>query len=197
MSSGAFFTALLEPLFYKRKLYFFELLLGLIVISAIALIFTVQLAYLWGILTALLASFLAALFSVINGKIVHRYDSEVITFYELSTGWVAISLLLLVQGNMSWLLLPQSQLDWIYLLILGVICTAYPFIESVRVMRQLSPFTVVLTINMEPVYGIILAFFIFGEAERMTPTFYLGALLIIAALFANAFLRKRFKTSEL
>ena len=197
MSSGAFFTALLEPLFYKRKPYFFELLLGLIVISAIGLIFTVQLAYLWGILTALLASFLAALFSVINGKIVHRYDSEVITFYELSTGWVAISILLLAQGNMSWLLLPQNQLDWIYLLILGVICTAYPFIESVRVMRQLSPFTVVLTINMEPVYGIILAFFVFGEAERMTPTFYLGALLIIAALFANAFLRKRFNTSAL
>ena len=196
MSSGAFFTALLEPIFYKRKLYFFELLLGLIVISAIALIFTVQVEYLWGILTALLASFLAALFSVINGKIAHKYDSEVITFYELTSGWLAISVLLLLSGEMSWLLLPQTQLDWVYLLILGVICTAYPFIESVRVMRQLSPFTVVLTINMEPVYGIVLAYIIFGEAERMTPAFYLGALLIIAALFANALMRRRLKTSE-
>ncbi len=193
MSSGAFFAALLEPLFYKRKLYVFELVLGAFVIGAIGLIFSVEFDYLWGILTALLSAFLSALFSVINGRIAHKYESEVITIYELSLGVGAIILLLFFQGELNLSLLPKTSSDWLYLIILGVVCTAYPFIESVRVMRQLSPFTVILTINMEPVYGIILAYFIFGEAEKMTPTFYLGALFIIAALFANATLSKRLK----
>ena len=82
-------------------------------------------------------------------------------------------------------------MDWVYLLILGTVCTAYPFIESVRVMRNLSPFTVVLTINMEPVYGIILAYFLLGSKEHMSPSFYGGALIIVAVLFANAYVQKR------
>ena len=193
MSSGAFFASLLEPIFFKRKLHFFEVILGLIVIAAIALIFSVESGYLWGILTALLSAFLSALFSVINGKIVHKYDSEIITFYELSMGWLAISILLLFTGSLNFGLFPISKSDWIYLIILGSVCTAYPFVESVRVMKQLSPFTVILTITLEPVYGIILAYFLLGDSERMTPTFYIGAIVIIATIFLNAWMKKRLK----
>jgi drug/metabolite transporter (DMT)-like permease len=191
MSSGAFFTSLIEPLFFKRKLYLGEVLLGLVVIAAIALIFSLRTDYLWGIVTALVSAFLSALFSVINGKIARKYDSELITMYELGIGWLAITVLLVATGSLGISTLPNTQMDWVYLLILGTVCTAYPFIESVRVMRNLSPFTVVLTINMEPVYGIILAYFLLGSKEHMSPGFYAGAVVIIAVLFANAYIQKK------
>jgi drug/metabolite transporter (DMT)-like permease len=196
MSSGAFFTSLIEPFFFKRKLYPAEVLLGLVVIAAIALIFSLRTDYLWGIVTALSSAFLAALFSVINGRIARKYPSELITMYELGAGWLAITLLLAFTGSLSLATFPMEKMDWIYLLILGIVCTAYPFIESVRVMRNLSPFTVVLTINMEPVYGIILAYFLLGSKERMSPGFYAGALVIVAVLFANAYLQKRKKLGQ-
>lgn len=196
LSSGAFFTSILEPIFYKRKLMLAEVLLGGVVIGAIAMIFTLRTDYFWGIVTALSSAFLSALFSVINGRMAKRHEPEIITVYELGSGWVAITLLLLFSGNLNTSIFPSTGSDWLYLLILGIVCTAYPFIESVRIMRTLSPFTVVLSINMEPVYGIILAYFLLGDKEHMSPAFYTGALLILATLFANAWLQKRKKMSN-
>ena len=196
MSSGAFFTSLIEPFFFKRRLLLAEVLLGGIVIGAIALIFSLRIEYMWGIITALTSAFLSALFSVINGKLAHKYDSVLITTYELGTGWIAITLLMLFTGTLSLSALPVEPSDWIYLIILGSVCTAYPFIESVRVMRKLSPFTVVLTINMEPVYGIILAYFLLGSKEHMSPGFYAGALVIVAVLFANAWIQRRKRLNQ-
>ena len=191
LSSGAFFTSLLEPLFFKRKILLYEFLLGLFVIGAIAMIFALRIEFMWGIITALTSAFLSALFSVINGKLTYKYESELITFYELSGGWLALTIAFIFLGELNFSLLPNSASDWVYLLILGSICTAYPFIESVRVMRLLSPFTVMLSINLEPVYGIILAYFFLGDDEKMSPTFYSAALLIIAVLFTNAYITKR------
>lgn len=191
LSSGAFFASVLEPIFYKRKLLLAEVLLGSIVIAAIAMIFTLRLDYAWGIITALSSAFLSASFSVLNGKLTHHHQPETITFYELLSGWLAISIWLIFSGEFSLSLLPNTTSDWIFLFILGTICTAYPFVESVRVMKHLSPFTVLLSINMEPVYGIILAFFILGDKEHMSPTFYAGAFVIIGVIFANAWLQKR------
>jgi len=169
----------------------YEFLLGLIVIGAIAMIFALRIEYKWGIITALTSAFLSALFSVINGKLTHKYESELITFYELSGGWLALTILFVFLGELNFSLFPNTTSDWVYLLILGSVCTAYPFIESVRVMRLLSPFTVMLSINLEPVYGIILAYFFLGDDEKMSPTFYSAALLIIAVLFTNAYITKR------
>ncbi len=196
MSSGAFFASLLEPIFYKRKLLIHEVVLGLIVIGAIAMVFSLRIDFLWGIITALTSALLAALFSIINGKMAHKNESETITFYELLAGWLSICVVLLFTGDLNFSILPQSQSDWLYLLILGTICTAYPFIESVRVMKLLSPFTVILSINMEPVYGIILAYFLLGDDEKMSPAFYTGALLIIGTLFANAWFSKRLVSNK-
>jgi drug/metabolite transporter (DMT)-like permease len=125
-----------------------------------------------------------------------RHHAEIITFYELLGGWVAITLVLLFGGHLGLDTFPSISSDWVYLLILGVVCTAYPFIESVRLMKTLSPFTIVLSINMEPVYGIILAYFLLGDKEHMSPEFYGGALLILATLFANAWLQKRKKMAQ-
>jgi len=191
LSSGAFFMSLLEPLFYRRKIVPYEMILGLLVIAGIATIFTVETQYKWGIITALISAFLSALFSVINGRAVQQNSATVITVYEIVGGLLVLSGFMLFSGYFSNELIPRQGNDFIYLLILAVVCTAYPFIESVRIMKQLSPFTVVLTINLEPVYGIIMAFFILGEKEKMTSGFYLGALIILFTVFANAYVKKR------
>lgn len=191
MSSGAFFTSLLEPVFLKKKFVAYEMILGLLVVVGIATIFTVESQYKWGIFTALTSAFLSALFSVINGVAVKNNSATVITTYELFGGWLALTLFLLLRGEMNLSILPTEGNDLIYILILAIVCTAYPFIESVRIMKELSPFTVVLTINLEPVYGIIMAFFLLGEDEKMSGGFYLGALIILFTVFANAYIKKR------
>jgi drug/metabolite transporter (DMT)-like permease len=79
--------------------------------------------------------------------------------------------------------------DWLYLIILSSVCTAYAFIASVKVMRYLSPYTVMLTINLEPVYGIILALLIFKEKEQMSTGFYMGAIIIVVTVILNGIIK--------
>ncbi len=192
MSTGAFFTALLEPIFYKRKLIWYELLFGAIVVAALYLIFEVQPEYRLGIGLALLSAFLSAVFTLINGKIIHNHNPTKISFYELLIGALFITVYFAFAKadtffSKSFYIL--SETDWIYLFILASVCTAYAFIAAVKVMRYLSPYTVMLTINLEPVYGILLAFFVFGDKEKMSVEFYYGAGIILAVVLANGVLK--------
>jgi drug/metabolite transporter (DMT)-like permease len=191
ISSGAFFAALFEPLIYKRKIIGYELLLGLSSVIGLTLIFAFETTYLAGIITAIISAALSALFAVINGRFAQKHNASVVTIYEMLGGLLGLSLFMLFAGgfNAAEMLLVGN--DWLYLLVLAVICTAYPFIASIRLMKHLSPYTFVLTINMEPIYGIILAFFIFGESERMTGQFYAGTCIIIGTLFINSWLKYR------
>lgn len=191
LSSGAFFTALLEPIFFKKRLVVYEVFMGLLVIAGIATIFAVETQYKWGIITALSSAFLSALFSVINGLLAKRHNASIITLYELTGGWLGITVFLLSSGGMQLSLLPATSTDWVYLFVLGVVCTAYPFLESVNVMKILNPFTVMLTINLEPVYGILMAYFILGDKEKMTSGFYIGAVIILLTVFANALIKSK------
>jgi drug/metabolite transporter (DMT)-like permease len=191
MSTGAFFTSFLEPLFYKRKIIGYEVLFGLIVIAGLYIIFRVEGDYFNGMILALCSSFLGALFSVINGKFAVKYDASAISFYELGFGVLCISVYLLFTGSFSVEFFQLSTKDWIYLFILASACTAYAFIASVHVMKWISPYTVMLTINMEPVYGIILALLILGDAENMSSQFYYGAALIVATVVANGIIKNR------
>ncbi|SHK84804.1 Uncharacterized membrane protein [Maribacter aquivivus] len=191
MSTGAFFTALMEPFWYKRKIIGYEIFFGLMVVAGLYLIFKVETEYVYGMIIALISAFLAAVFSLINGKLVQNHKPSVISFYELGVGMVFLSVILLFKGdfNMSWVMLPQ--MDWVYLIVLALICTAYAFIASVKIMRVLTPYTVMLTTNLEPVYGILLAWFIFGSEEKMKPMFYVGALIILSTVIANGILKQR------
>lgn len=194
MSTGAFFTAILEPIFYKRKLIWYELLFGAIVIGALYLIFEVQPEYRLGIGLALFSAFLSAVFTLVNGKFVHEHNPTKISFYELLVGTLFITVYLAFAKadtffTTSFFALPYT--DWIYLLILASICTAYAFIASVKVMKHLSPYTLMLTINLEPVYGILLAFMVLGDKEQMKPEFYYGAVVILLVVIANGILKNR------
>lgn len=196
MSTGALFTSLIEPFFFKRRLIFLELLFGLIVISGLYLIFNVESQYTLGIVYALTASFLSALFTVLNGLFVKDYTADVISFYQLLFGVGFITLYVLATSGFTLENFSLNYTDIIYLLILSSICTAYAFIVSVKIMKYLTPYTVMLTINLEPVYGIILAVIIFGEKEKMSPQFYIGALIILITVIINGILKNK-KTTNL
>lgn len=191
MSTGAFFTSFLEPLFFGRKVILYEVLFGLLVVVGLYIIFNVETSYTLGILVALASSFLGALFSVINGKLVQRHKASVISFYELGIGMLCISLYLSVSGGFHPDFFNLSGSDWLFIGILASFCTAYAFLAAVHVMKWISPYTVMLTINMEPVYGILLALLILGESENMSPQFYYGALLIFATVIANGIVKTK------
>ncbi|WBU89801.1 DMT family transporter [Cellulophaga omnivescoria] len=191
ISSGAFFAAILEPIWYKRKVIWYEIIFGLIVIGGLGLIFNIDASYKEGIVLALISAFLATIFSLINGKLIKEQKPSIISFYELGAGVVFLSIYMLFQGNLGQINFQLSVSDWIYILILASFCTAYAFIASVKIMKFLSPYTVMLTTNLEPVYGILLAFIIFGDSEKMDPMFYLGAFIILITVIANGILKNR------
>lgn len=189
LSTGAFFASLLEPLLYGRKIILYEVLFGLLVIVGLYIIFDVEGSYTTGIVLALCSAFLSALFSVINGKFVLKHKASAISFYELMFGVAGISIYLAFSGGFTMEFFTVSAHDWMYLLILASACTAYAFIASIHVMKWISPYTVMLTINMEPIYGIILALLVLGDSEKMGPQFYYGAILILITVLANGIIK--------
>lgn len=191
MSTGAFFAALLEPILTGRKVIWYEILFGLIVIGGLYIIFNFEGNYLSGILLALSSAFLSALFSIINGNFAKKHDPVVISFYELLGGIFFFSLYLLFSGSFTASFFIVSLSDWFWLFILASFCTAYAFIASVAVMKYLSPYTVMLTINMEPIYGIILAVIVFNDKEKMSTPFYIGAAIILTTVIINGIVKNR------
>ena len=193
LSTGAFFASILEPIFYKRKIIWYEVLFGLIVIFGLGIIFKVETQYTTGIYLAVTSAFLSALFSVINGKYAKEYSPNVISVYELSSGFLFLSIYLFFADSFTPAFFALSSNDLLWLFLLSSICTAYAFSASVKVMKFLSPFTVMLTINLEPIYGIILVLLIFPENEKMSPMFYIGAIIILATVIANGIMKSRKK----
>ena len=196
-STGAFFASLIEPLFFKRKIIAYEILFGLIVIVGVVLITQTELNYILGIFLGISSALFSTLFAVLNGKFVQNYPPSIISFYEFVSGVIFMSIFLALDGdgfNVAYFQLSFS--DWVYLFILASVCTAYAFISSVHVMKYISPYTVVLTYNLEPIYGIVLALLIFPESETMRPQFYVGACLIVCTVLFNAIF-KNIKKSKI
>lgn len=196
ISTGAFFTSLLEPIFYKRKIIWYEVFLGIMVVVGLLIIFSFETQYIEGILTALLSAALSATFSIINGKFANKYDSLIISFYELLGGLFVLTVFLFLLGDFNAQVFNFQGFDWLWLLILGSVCTAYPFIATIDIMKYLSPYTVMLTINLEPIYGTILAVILFTEKEKMTPAFYIGAIIILSTVILNTYFKKLKKVSH-
>lgn len=197
LSTGAFFASFLEPILYRRKVIWYEVVFGLVVIGGLYIIFNVEGDYYLGIILALISAFLSALFSVVNSKYAKMYDSTVISFYELLGGVLCFSVYLLFTNNFSQDFFTLKTSDWLYLLLLSSVCTAYAFITSVKVMKFISPYTVMLTINLEPVYGIILALLIFKEKEKMSPAFYFGAVIILSTVILNGIIKYRMRNKNI
>jgi drug/metabolite transporter (DMT)-like permease len=191
VSMGAFFTALLEPVFTSKKFVWYELFFGVIIIGALYYIFQIETEYITGMVLGLISALLSAIFSIMNVKWAKEHPPSLISFYELLSGVVLLSLFFVFLPVDFVLPSELTQMDWLWLGILASVCTAYAFIASVKVMKFLSAYTVMLTINLEPVYGIFLAFLILGDAEDMTPEFYIGALVILMVIISNGVLKTR------
>ena len=190
-----FITAFLEPLFYRRKIIGYEVFFGLLVIAGLVLVLKTQVGVEEGIFYAFISIILSVFFTLVNGKFAQKYDARVISFYELLTGTITVSLILAFTGGFTPDFFQLSSTDWIWLLVLALVCTAYAFIVSIKVMKFVSPYSVMLAINMEPVYGILLAYFIFKETETMPSTFYFGTLLIVISVLLNGFLKLKTRSN--
>jgi drug/metabolite transporter (DMT)-like permease len=183
LAATTLFTSILEPLIIGRKFRWYEAGIGVFIIIGIYLIFTFQQMFLTGILLGLLSAFLAALFSVLNKKLISSHDTYVVTFYELSAGFLFLSLLIpIYYWNTPSIVLIPDGMDWIWLGILAWLCTVLAYTLSLNALRYISAFTSNLTINLEPVYGIVLAWFILQEHEQLQAGFYVGTGIILSSV---------------
>jgi drug/metabolite transporter (DMT)-like permease len=193
-SMGSFFASILEPIFFNRKMLWYEVLFGLIIIAGLFLILQVEIKYLTGIYYALFSVFIGVLFTLFNGKLIQKNDSTTIALYEFFSGFFLVTVFIAIDNQFSFSFFNLKAKDWMLILILSSICTAYAFTAAVNVMKKLSPYTVMLTTNLEPVYGIFLAYFIIGNDEKMSPSFYFGSVLILITVILNGIIKN--KTSQ-
>jgi drug/metabolite transporter (DMT)-like permease len=192
LSSSTFFTALIEPLFYKRKVIVYEVLLGFVIIFSLYLIFKINYTYKLGMIYGIVSAFLASVFPVLNGMLTKGGNAYTITFYELGGGFLFLTIYFGITGHFNAGFFNIGMADIIWLTLLGIVCTAFTFVISVAIMKEISPYTVVLSINLEPLYTIILAAIMLGESDYLSASFYVGTVFILSTIFINAYLKKRF-----
>ncbi|MBS1755368.1 MAG: DMT family transporter [Ferruginibacter sp.] len=182
-SATGFFTALFEPVILKRKLSVVEILLGLLAILGIYIIFDFHPQYKLGIVFGLLSAVGSALFPIFNKKLLHTYSPKILTLYELGGGLLALTFIVPVYLIFfPAVYYAPTTTDWLWLLVLAWFCTVLSFDLQLNALKKISAFTANLTYNLEPVYGIIMAFIFFKENINLHSQFYIGLLLIIFAV---------------
>jgi drug/metabolite transporter (DMT)-like permease len=185
-----FFTALLEPLFFKRRISILEVLLGISTLLGLLIISYNDDVQLNGIYYGIIAAITAALFVIFNAKFAQKHHAYNITFYEFIGALLCVSILSVLLGFEPWSM-RISPTDIFWLVVLSIVCTVFPFIEATKIGKHVNPFTMGLVNNLEPVYGIFLAFIIFQKSEMMTIHFYIGAAIIISGVFLYPVLRRK------
>jgi drug/metabolite transporter (DMT)-like permease len=194
----SFWAALIEPIAKRKKIQILEIGLGLVVIIGLSIIFVGNFQYPLGLFLGIISGLTAAIFSVINSKLVVRVNAHIITFYEMASACLIIFLFFPIYQN-TWAdggqlnLLPLWS-DWIYLAIMAWACSVYAYSVAINLTKKLSVFFIQLALNLEPVYGITLALIVFGDKEVMGLNFYVGTLIIISAVAIYPFLKKRTDT---
>lgn len=184
------FVSLIEPLLGRRKISYLELVLGVVIIGALLIIFKFETHYYIGIVLGVLAALLGAVFMVLNKQFQLSDKAVTITLYEMIGGFLTLSLFIIPYASFESLNFTLQGNDLLWILILAFVCTCYAFMASIKVMRSLSAYQVVLTINLEPVYGIILAYIVYKDAELMTPQFYLGTLILVFTVILYSIIKK-------
>jgi drug/metabolite transporter (DMT)-like permease len=199
MATTSFWTSIIEPMFFDKKIQGFEIFLSLIAVLGILIVFNMEIDYFKGLLFAMIAAILAALFSIINADLTKKNNHFVITFYEMITASALAGIMMLFYSyfiSYKSFALPGTK-NWFWLFILSSICTVFAMSYSIKLMKRLSAFFVNLTVNLEPIYGIILALLIFGEQEQMSVGFYIGTGLILLSVLIYPLLNKKYKRKPL
>lgn len=188
-SSSTLFTAILEPLYFKKRIQFYEVIFGIVIIIALYLIFNISFEYAYGMVLSFISALLASWFTVLNGLHIQKTSSKTISFYELLSGAVIVGGFALTSNNFELSSFSISSSDWINITILALVCTSFAFIVSVEVMKKLSPYTVTISVNLEPIYSIVIAVILWPESEKMSFWFYIGAGIILTTIFLNAIIK--------
>lgn len=189
----SFIISFIEPWVTGEKMNYREMLLGLFIIPGIWLIAnTSDVRFSTGIILGIAAAILAALFTSLNKRMTFKMDSYSMTFVELSGGFILISIILPFYEHYF----PEASfipttMDWFSLVLLAVVCTALPFILSLQALKHLSAFATALTVNLEPIYGIIMAIFFFHENKELSIWFYLGTAIILTSVFVHPLLKRK------
>lgn len=194
MSTVSLWTALLEPVFTSKKFRALEVYMSLLIIAGLYLIFRFEIDHVVGIVMAVLSALLSALFTIINSRLVRVHRPLVISCYEMAGACLGTALFFPFYiywftdtGQLDFSLTPW---DGLWLVLLAVVCTVYPFTSSVRLMQKISAFTVNLSVNLEPVYGILFALLIFKDSEQMSAGFYYGSAIILFSVFTHGLIEK-------
>lgn len=194
-SATGFFTAFFEPLILRRRISLIEVALGLIAIFGIYIIFDFHPQYKLGVIFGIISAVGSSLFPIYNKKLLLTYSPRILTFYELGGGLLALTVLVpfyLMQFPAAYYI--PTATDWIWLLVLAWLCTVLSFDLQLNALKKISAFTANLTYNLEPVYGIILAFIFFKENENLHREFYIGVLLILLAVVLQMLrIRRQYK----
>jgi len=191
LATSSLFSALIEPFFFKRKLLLYEVIMGVVVVVALAFIMGTETKYFWGYFYGILAAFLATLFTLFNAKYINKVGAAKITMIEMLSGVIIISCILFFQQDYTVFTNKISITDLTYLILLGTLCTAMVFVWLTEIMRHITPYSLIMAINLEPIYSIILALIIFGDNELMSSSFYLGSCAIIGIVFLDGYLKNK------
>lgn len=196
LSLSTLFAAILEPVIFKRKIDVSEIVMGIVILFCMYLIFQTEFRYKEGIFYGVLTALFGTVFSVFNGRLYGKTSSGNIIFYEIFCGWAILSVFYILTGQVGQLN-EISYRDLALVTLLAAVFTAYPMFESINLMKHITPFTLILTVNLEPIYGIILAYFIFGDSEHMSPVFYVASLVMILSIVANGIIKARKKARQI
>lgn len=201
MATSSLWASVLEPLLLRRRIRVVEFVLGAVVMAGLYLILRFEFDKVAGLLVAILSAMLSSLFTIINSRFAQRYNALVITYHEMTGAFlgsvVFLGSILVIDAPVPLAtVVPQTGPQWLCLWLLSLVCTVYAYSVGVRLLRKFSPYLAILTVNLEPVYGILLAVLIFGDAERMTPGFYVGTLVILAAVLVYPFLNNHLTKAE-
>lgn len=194
MATCSLWTSVLEPFVNKKAVKWYEVVSGLVIMAGLYVIFRFEFNQMLGLTLALASAFLASVFTVINSRFTKKYHHQTITFYEMIGAWLVslISLPIyqhLLNNGEPLQLIPQAT-DWVWIMVLAWACTVYAYAASVELMKRLTAFAVNLTVNLEPVYGILLAAVFFNEHEQLTGGFYMGAAIILVAVLTYPLLKR-------
>jgi drug/metabolite transporter (DMT)-like permease len=189
-STTTLFGSFLQPIVLKKKFFFGDLIYGLVLTAAIFIIFNFEPTYSTGLFYGIGAAFTASLFSVFNGRFIKRMPAAQITLIEFIGAFFIINIMMAYNGTITDLSLPGLN-DGFYLLILSVVCTTLAFTWSVEILKQIDPLTVIVTNNLELIYGVVISLMLFGQSEYMSSGFYLGATIILISVFSYPVLKAK------
>lgn len=185
------FASLLQPILLGKKFFWGDLLYGLFILVGLTVILNAEHLYIAGVVYGILAALTGAIFGVYNGKLITKHEASSITLFEFMGAFVLLTLMKLFSTDSSFIPTISSN-DIIGLLLLGIVCTTLAFTWSIHILKYFSPFTVIITNNLEPVYGIVFSVLLFGETEVMSTGFYIGTLIILSSVFTYPLVKQKF-----